>query len=182
MLQNLLAQRLGMQFHREQKSVPVYELVVAKGGSKMKESTETGAAPLDAPRRAPDVGDDGFPLLPPGVNFLQVLKNRRNRVSARMMPMSALAGNLERDTNHPVLDKTGLTGKYDVKLDYSIAGLEGQRWVARIQAGLDKDVPDDGGPDLFAALQQQLGLKLEDRKAPFEVMVIDHIEKTPTEN
>ncbi len=41
---------------------------------------------------------------------------------------------------------------------------------------------DDGGPDLFTAVQQQLGLKLEDRKAPFEVMVIDHIEKTPTEN
>ncbi len=127
MLQNLLAQRLGMQFHREQRAVPVYELVVAKGGSKLKESTETGAAPVDAPRRARDVNNDGFPVLPPGANFLQVLKNRRNRISARMMPMSALAGNLERETDHPVLDKTGLTGKYDVRLDYSIAGLE---WAA----------------------------------------------------
>jgi uncharacterized protein (TIGR03435 family) len=182
MLQHLLAERLGFKFHREQKPVPVYELVVAKGGSKLKESTDPGAAPAEAPRRAPDVDGEGFPILPPGVNSLQVLTNRRNRISARLMSMVELAGRLERETDRPVIDRTGLTGKYDLKLDYSIAGLGGQRWVARIQAGLDKDTPDDGGPDLFTAVQQQLGLKLEDRKEPFEVIVIDQIEKMPAEN
>jgi uncharacterized protein (TIGR03435 family) len=88
---------------------------------------------------------------------------------------------LERDTGRPVVDKTGLTGKYDFKLDYSIEDLGGQRWVA-LAARVGADAPNDSGPSLFAAVQRQLGLKLEDRKAPYDVIVIDHVEKVPTGN
>jgi uncharacterized protein (TIGR03435 family) len=181
MLQNLLVERFGLKFHREQKSFPAYELVVANGGPKLKES-EPGAAasPEQASRTPPKLDKDGFPMLPPGVDSLQSLTNGRNRVTMRTT-MPQFAGQLERDTGRPVTDKTELTGKYDLKLDYSTEGLGGQRWVA-LAARAVAGSPNDGGPTLFNALQQQLGLKLEDRKEPFDVIVIDHVEKVPTED
>jgi len=173
MLQDLLVQRFGLQFHRDQKIVPAYDLVVASGGPKFKESD---------PQPAPPVADkDDFPVLPDGVNYRASFKNGRNRASARLT-MAQFAGRLERDTGRPVRDRTGLQGTYDLKLDYSVAGLGGQLWMVRAQQRLDADAPDDGGPTLFNALQRQLGLKLEDRKEPFDVIVIDHLEKVPTEN
>jgi uncharacterized protein (TIGR03435 family) len=184
MLQNLLVDRFALRFHREQKLVPAYDLTVAGGGSKVRESVpESNASPSPASSRTPQSLDkDGFPVLPAGVNFAQSLKNKRNRITIRMMTMMQLAGRLERELGRPVLDKTGLTGSYDFKLDYSIEGLGGQRWVTRAQQGLDADSPDDTGPSIFAAVQQQLGLKLEDRKAPFEAIVVDNLTKTPTGN
>ena len=183
MLQNLLAERFGLKFHHDHRIVPAYDLVVASGGPKLKESDpRANATPLASPQsRTPAVDNDGFPVLPQGRDFAQLLENRRNRISARM-PMLAFAGRLERETGRPVRDKTGLSGTYDFRLDYSIEGLGGQRWVAMAQQGLDAGAPDDGGPTLFNALQQQLGLKLEDRKEPFDIIVIDHLEKVPTEN
>jgi uncharacterized protein (TIGR03435 family) len=96
-------------------------------------------------------------------------------------------------TNH-LVDKTGLTDKYDFKLEYSTAGLPGRAVPERVtaaRAAVDAaagvaptpiDNANDPAPDLFAALEKQLGLKLEKSKAPLDVVVIDHIEKTPTEN
>jgi uncharacterized protein (TIGR03435 family) len=183
MLQNLLVDRFGLKFHHESKIVPAYELVVTSSGVKFRESDVlTNASPAAPPPRTVATDKDGFPVLPPGVNSARSVQNGRVRLSARMMSISALAGRLERETGRPVIDKTGLTGAYDLKLDYSVDGLGGQLWVARAQQGLDAGAPDDGGPTLFNALQQQLGLKLEDRKEPFDVIVIDHLEKVPTED
>ena len=183
MLQDLLIQRFGLRFHRGQKIVPAYDLVLATGGPKFKESDpQTGASPPGPLQsRTLVVGKDGFPMLPNGVNYRASFKNGRNRFSARLT-MAQFAGRMERETGRPVRDRTGLQGTYDLKLDYSVEGLGGQRWVARAQQGLSADAPDDGGPTLFNALQRQLGLKLEDRKEPFDVIVIDHLEKVPTEN
>jgi len=183
MLQNLLIDRFGLKFHHESKIVPAYELVVVSGGAKLRESDAQAAAsaPTAPPSRTVAVDKDGFPVLPPGVYYLQSFQDGRNRFSARLT-ISQLAGRLERETGRPVIDKTGLPGTYDLKLDYSVEGLGGQRWVARAQQGLDAGAPDDGGPTLLNALQQQLGLQLEDRKEPFDVIVIDHLEKVPTED
>lgn len=184
MLQNLLAERFGLKFHREKKVVPAYELVVADGGPKLKESApETGASEsAAAPPRTLAVDQDLFPVLPPGVNSRRSITNMRARHTMRNTSMSQLAGILERETDRPVADKTGLIGKYDFKLEYSIEGLGGQMYVARAQQGLDANTQNDGGPSLFNALQQQLGLRLIDQKDPFDVIVIDHLEKVPAEN
>lgn len=183
MLQDLLIQRLGLRFHLGQKIVPAYDLVVVSGGPKFKESAPqtSSSAPGPPQPRAVVVDRDGFPVLPDGVNYQDSFRNGRNHFSARLTA-AQLAGRLERETGRPVRDRTGLEGTYDLKLDYSVDGLGGQRWVARAQQGRDPDATDDGGPTLFNALQRQLGLKLEDRKEPFDVIVIDHLEKVPTEN
>jgi uncharacterized protein (TIGR03435 family) len=183
MLQDLLIQRFGLRFHRDQKIVPAYDLVVVSGGPKFKESGPQTSALPPGPLQSgtPVLDKDGFPVLPDGVNYQDSFKNGRNHFSARLT-VAQLAGRLERETGRPVRDRTGLQGTYDLKLDYSVEGLGGQRWVARAQQGLDADARNDGGPTLFNALQRQLGLKLEDRKKPFDVIVIDHLEKVPTEN
>ena len=77
------------------------------------------------------------------------------------MTMAAFAAFLSQRGDYPVLDKTGLTGFYDLKLDW----------------GVDPD-----GPALTDALREQLGLKLETSRAPLEIVVVDHVEKVPTEN
>ncbi len=79
--------------------------------------------------------------------------------------MSALATNVSAQLNLPVTDATGLNGKYDISLSWD-----------------PREGPDSSGPTIFTALQEQLGLKLESKKAMVETIIIDHIEKTPTEN
>ena len=76
---------------------------------------------------------------------------------------------LRQSPGRQVIDKTGLTGKYDFTLEFSLRELTAAPG-------------DDPLPSLFDAMQQQLGLKLEDRKAPFDVVVVDHAERVPTEN
>jgi uncharacterized protein (TIGR03435 family) len=160
MLQNLLAERFKMRVHHETKEFPVYELVVGKGGPKLTESVEG----------APPVNKDGFPPLPegrPGIVVRQDVTGRA-RMIGHEEPISRLADMLGNPTDRVVLDKTGLTGKYDFTLAYN--------WKELASAD------DDPSPNVFIAVQQQLGLKLVDKKAPFDVIVVDHAEKVPTEN
>jgi len=106
--------------------------------------------------------------------------------------MQALANELTLRLSRPVTDETGLTGNYDFILTFSSAGLNGPRSpvgganlspeeleAARRSAGAQARVPL---PDLFAAVQSQLGLKLEPKKRAVELIVIDHVEKKPTGN
>jgi uncharacterized protein (TIGR03435 family) len=79
---------------------------------------------------------------------------------------------------HPVLDKTGLTGKYDFNLDFT----QDDRTSADGPSPAVDNTAEPGPPDLFTALQQQLGLKLEEKKGPVDVLVVDRAEKTPSEN
>lgn len=88
-----------------------------------------------------------------------------NRLSAMHMDTTHFAGVLAHRVSQPVEDKTGLTGIYDYSLSYAPA-----------------NTSDSGLPDLFTALQEQLGLKLESQKVPVEILVIDHVDKIPTEN
>jgi len=142
MVRSLLADRFKMKAHRETRDMPVYELVVAKKGPKLREVTEdtldskgvgiNGAHELDANLQLPS----GWPM-------------------SRLV--NALSG--RREVGRPVIDKTGLGGIYSFELTFSV------------KEGDDK-------PSIFTAVQEQLGLKLEPAKAPFEVLVVDHIERT----
>jgi uncharacterized protein (TIGR03435 family) len=167
MLQNLLADRFKMTFHRDKKEMPVLNLVVAKSGPKFKESVPVEAMPgADPPPSGPPKKDaSGFPILPKRKGMSMSISNDRAAASSSEEAMSEFAGMLAGQLRLPVIDATGLTGKYDLAMT----------WVPG-------DSPDNPGPTIYAALQEQLGLKLESRKGMVDIVVIDHIEKTPTEN
>jgi uncharacterized protein (TIGR03435 family) len=141
MLRPLLAERFRLKVHHETKILPVYVLVVAKGGFKLKQSQEPEA--------------------------LYGMVTNRGRIYIRGGSIGArfIVG-LSNFTGRMVIDKTGLTGWYDIDL----------KWTP------DEDlVAGASGPTLFTALKEQLGLKLVPDKAPVDVLVVDHIER-PTEN
>jgi uncharacterized protein (TIGR03435 family) len=174
MLQNLLAERFKLVVHHDTKVLPVYELVVVKGGPKLKESAETpdAVAPSDGP---PAVDQDGFPVLPAG---RPGMANRSgpgpfSHWTARQQSIAALADAMSSPNaaGRRVVDKTGLTGKYDFTLYYEMRF-----------AGVPPAADDKPAPILLDAVQQQLGLRLVVGKAPFDVVVVDHAERVPTGN
>ena len=173
MQQNLLLERFKMTFHHEQKELPAYDLVVAKNGPKMKEAEPPPPEDPDAPKPAAappsrKLDKDGFPILPPGRQWNTDMDGPRWVQRFTDASMENFAGYLANMLGQPVNDATGLKGKYDFIL----------KWIE------DRGRPsaDDSGPNIFEALQAQLGLKLESKKAMVDVLVVDHIEKTPTEN
>jgi uncharacterized protein (TIGR03435 family) len=202
MMQNLLAERFKLTLHREKKDLPMYALVVGKNGPKLKESVEDPA--VAAAMREPTVGKDGFPVMPPGLGgrgSTAMMAAMTGYVGGRMTAsgtMASLAEMLSSRLDLPVTDMTGLTGKYDYTLSFSLEGLGGMKLpfgiaMPPLPPPSGAPPPGEGGtgmpaasapdsPDLFTALQEQLGLKLEQRKGPVEVLVIDHVEKIPTQN
>lgn len=137
LLQQLLKQRFQLAFHREEKDVSGYALVVAKSGTKLNATNE--------PPASGSILRDGL---------------RSSSVSMR-----TLAGMLAITQRKPVVDRTGLAGNYDIKLSFAPDG------------SIDSNLPS-----IFTAVQEQLGLKLEKQNVPMNFVVIDHMEKLPTEN
>ena len=209
MLQNLLAERFKLTLHHETKELPMYALVVGKGGAKLKESvdddaTASGGAPPPPPPPGPDgagpvmgrlrVGADGMPQLPPGMGkngMMMMMTNGRLRAVGNRQPVSALTEMLGNQLGYPVVDATGLKANYDFTLDFAPDGLNGPMGMLpppppeHDGAGGGSPMasaPEMGGPTIFTALQEQLGLKLEQRKGPVDLLVIDRLEKVPTEN
>jgi len=196
MLQNLLAERFKMSVHRETKELPAYLLVVAKNGPKMKETAEApprkdgdeGPALPSHPR----IGADGFPELPglaghPGI--FGIMMPGRARLIAQQTTMQDLAERLTRQLNRPVKDETGLLAKYDFTVTYAPEMMNGPMGAmppppagGAAAAGSPAAQAEEPLPTLEAALQQQLGLKLDPKKAPLELIVVDRAEKVPTEN
>jgi uncharacterized protein (TIGR03435 family) len=172
MQQNLLADRFKFTFHREKKEMAEYELVVVKGGPRFKESVKSPpSADVSPPQRPgpPKTDSGGFPVLPPGRGpLMMVLGNGHATMRSVEESMSEFAGRLVDQVRRPVADSTGLKGKYDFTLNWVFEG-----------PGYSTDEP---GPTLFQALQDQLGLKLESKKGMVDILVVDHIEKTATEN
>jgi uncharacterized protein (TIGR03435 family) len=161
MLQNLLVERFQMTVRRETREQPVYALTVGKNGPNLKKT---------------DKPDDGMSFSTSG------------HLEARSIPslVRMLSGFLDR----PVLDLTGIEGTYEISLDVSmddLIGLKRSVATAGAQPGVDRasgsgPAPEtDPQPSIFTAVQK-LGLKLEPRKAPMEMIVIDKAEKVPTEN
>jgi uncharacterized protein (TIGR03435 family) len=113
--------------------------------------------------------------------------NGRMRMQGDAVTMARLTDILGMTLGRPVVDKTGLTGAYDVTCDFSLEGMgPGPKGVAAGEAGGNPtEVPrdsNDSGPTIFTALQEQLGLKLESRKGPVDLLVVDSVEKMPTGN
>ena len=193
MLQNLLADRFHLRLHEETKEASVYELVVAKGGIKIKEAAQTAAAPAEAPAvptpRPPLRDKNGLLRTPHGQLGIQATSNGRMRMQGDAVTMARLTEVLGMTLVRPVVDKTGLTGAYDVAFDFSAEGMgPGPKAPAPGPGpggGNPAEAPrdsSDSGPTLFAALQQQLGLKLESRRGPVVLLVVDRADKTPTGN
>lgn len=177
MLQPLLEDRFNLKFHHESREMPVYVLVVAKGGSKMK--------PADA-----DEGDlKGGPNTATPGRKMPGMMMRPGALEARRAGMDILAHVLSMQVGRTVIDKTGLAGNYDFSLHFTPENMPprigpGPGPGAPDGAGPAADgppPPDASGPDIFTAVQEQLGLKLESEKGPVDVIVIDHIDK-PSEN
>ena len=190
MLQNLLKERFKLAFHRITKDFPVYELTIAKGGAKLKENTDPNLQPSRPGDPMMPLDRDGFPLPPPGKSASAGrMVNGVNHTTTRGMPLSVLISQLGTqlgtitgpNTYAPgrIVDKTGLTGKYDFHLEYTGGG--GRIGEALSPTSSDASDPS-GGPSFIEAIEKQLGLKLTKSTATFDVLVIDHAEKMPTEN
>jgi uncharacterized protein (TIGR03435 family) len=156
MIQKLVAERFKMTFHAEKKELPVYVLSVAKMGPKLTKS-------------------EGDPNGLPGLFF----RGKLGDLIVRNANMGDFTGLMQEAVlDRPVLDQTGLTGRFDFSLlwtpdDSQFAGM-----------GSKIPPPTDAAnqpPNLYTAIQEQIGLKLEATKAPADVMVIDHVDK-PSDN
>ena len=172
MLQGLLEERFQLKIHKETKELPIYELVVAKDGAKLKSVPEpprpipgTPPGPLPAP---------GGPM-PPGS-----FRIGRGEMMGSAIPIENFLQSLSTMLGRTVVNKTGLTGFFDVQLHW--APDAGETGPFGPVPGVQPPPPaDPAGPSIFTALQEQLGLRLESSKGPVEVVVIDSIEK-PSEN
>jgi uncharacterized protein (TIGR03435 family) len=149
MLQSLLTERFRMTIRRESKELPVYALVVAKNGSKLKLNTE------GKPERIMlNVSGTGF-----------------HHMVGESVPLVSLAKVLFRETGRIVIDRTGIEGKFD----YSLEWVPDAANMPLINGA--KPEGSTEGPSIFTAVQEQLGLKLESAKGPVEILVIDRAEK-----
>jgi uncharacterized protein (TIGR03435 family) len=159
LLQSMLEDRFHLKVHRETKELPVYALVVAKNGPKLKATNIQSADPCKI------YGTSG------GGNRYQGCT------------VAILAGYLPLGLGRVVLDRTGLEGRYDFTLEYADQDSDA---VSSVPAGSSTASngslpPVESGPSIFTAVQEQLGLKLEPTKGPVDMIIIDHIER-PTEN
>jgi uncharacterized protein (TIGR03435 family) len=157
MLQNLLAERFQLQLHRTTKELPIYALTVDKGGPKME------------PHEAKSAGDPWIDQAQE--QFLHM------KMTATFCPMDYFAWRLGQLLDRPVVDQTNLQGGYDFKLSYTREPPPGMQEGAQ----LNGQPIDTSGPSLVEAIRDQLGLKLEKKKGPVEILAIDHVEK-PGEN
>ena len=152
--------------HSEDRDLPVYSLVVVKGGPK--NLKETKSADLD---RRLSRGMDGTPL--GGWVFAQRQQRPDEPMHAHQMSMGYFLFWLNQlGLGRPVYNHTGLDGNYDFTLQFD------PRLNAPSPAAATD--PDTGGPSIFTALQEQLGLKLEPARGPVPVMVVDHVERPAT--
>ncbi len=158
MLRKLLTDRFQLTFHREPKELPVFAITVAKGGSKLKPST----AP---PGTLPELINVIYPEEKGGVHVMLPARNATIMQFAAMMQRAVL--------DRAVVDQTGLSGTYDFDLEWT----PGEN---QFSGNLPRSV-EPTKPSLFAAMQEQLGLRLEATKGPVSVLVIDRVER-PSEN
>jgi uncharacterized protein (TIGR03435 family) len=190
MLRNMLSGRFHLVFHFEKQSRSGYELTVLPAGPKFKHYVPDPDAPGD---RAFRVDERGFPIIPasqPTALSMAVSRTGVWKVSFRNN-MSLFARSLASDINQSngvvagpgvalprVVDKTRLAGTYDIRLEFA-----GQPFPSETAATPATPDPTDAGPNIFTAVQQQLGLKLTKvADVQIDVMIIDHIDRIPTEN
>jgi uncharacterized protein (TIGR03435 family) len=156
MVQVLLADRFSLKVHQEQKQLPVYAMIIGKDGLKMAHSTEDCLVP--GTREMPC---GGFRI------------SQRRNLAGRNVPIGELMDILGFLTGRHIVNKTGLTGNFDIQLQWS----PDETLALGPEAAAPADEPN--GASLFTALQQQLGLKLEPQKGLVPIFVIDHAARLP---
>jgi uncharacterized protein (TIGR03435 family) len=189
MLQNLLADRFNLTLHRETRDLALYELTLLKKGPKLKESLRDPAND-ELPPMGKEEGfgafyglrkeKDGFLRLPstiptPGAGGPRSVAWATPPISHLVgggQPIAVLANLLSAQSGRPVVDKTGLSGNWDYNLEFAQGASPAN----------SPDAASDPAPDLIAAVRDQLGLKMDLKKGPIDVLVIDHVEKAPTAN
>lgn len=175
MLQSLLEDRFQLKVRREAREVPVYALTLPKGASKLPEAKEGGCREMTPDKPPPPPPAPGqFPSTPCGGFFMGP-----NHLEGGRISMSQLANALTNILGQPVIDKSGFTGTFDVKLDFSPEGTAFTAGPA--PPGLPAPNFDNSMPNIFTAVQDGLGVKLESTKGPGNMLYIDHAEK-PSEN
>jgi uncharacterized protein (TIGR03435 family) len=168
-LQTLLRDRFNLTIHRETKELPVYELTVAKGGSKLQQPNCVQREPGD------------FTIAPGKYCGLIGGSMASGRLQASSTTMANLANFLSSKLSRTVVDKTGITGEFDFQLTFTPDAPAVPSPDAAGPRPADGAAAADLGADFFTALHEQLGLKLESAKGPVEILVIDHVER-PSEN
>jgi uncharacterized protein (TIGR03435 family) len=173
MLQVLLEDRFQLRFHRATKEMPIYALTVAKSGK---------LPPADCVQF--DENNRPAPPAPgqPPIRFCGNIRGGRNGLNSTMDAWGISTADLIRwlsnVTGRTIVDKTGVTGTFDVKLEYLP---EMAQSAQPMGDGAPPPAVENAAPSLFTALQERLGLKLESERGPVEILVIDRIER-PTEN
>ena len=190
MLQNLLADRFQLKFHKDKKDFPVYALVAGKDGVRMKKSeaepppAEGPDAPKPGAVNVTASGGRGGTTINFGNGSSFSIAN--NKFIGKKLSMAAFAETLGRFTDRPVMDGTGDTAVYDFEMEFTPEDFRAMMVRSAIAAGVTLPpeamrMLEASGDSLFAALQT-LGLRLDSRKAPIDVIVVDSALKTPTEN
>ncbi|HWE48860.1 MAG TPA: TIGR03435 family protein [Bryobacteraceae bacterium] len=202
MLQSLLAERFHLVVHREIKELPFYAMLIGRNGAKLKSSQAVDQNP-STPKNSENgvlrkgtaprfiTGQDGFPDLSPGADLprsYQVVVGGSDgilfKLWARQETMQQLADRMSSQLSRAVVDMTGLKGEYDFALSWTIDGGS----VPRTNPPPDEidihSTPVLPGQSLsiFTALQNQLGLRLEQRRGPLTMLIVDGAEKSPVEN
>ena len=165
MLMNLLAERCHLKFHKEKKEMSMYALTANEGGAKVGARAGAGLTPHEA-------ANAGEPWIDQTIDRVV-----RVKLKATSSSMDYFAFRLSQLMDRPVVDLTNLKGSYDFNLEYTRDLPPGMREGAM----LNGEPIDTSGPNVFAAIKQQLGLELRPQKGPVDIIVIDHVEK-PTEN
>ena len=203
MLQALLAERFKLTLHRDTKEHPIYALVAGKDGPKLKPADPQTAAALTMPvggngpaaGGAPGTADTNvsrnFGSGGPGgsgaprAGMMMMMDPSGMHLKAASATLAALADSLSHFTERPVVDMTGIQGQYDFDLVFAPETMRGLPRGPMPPPGGERpqgaEPQPEQGASIFDAVAQY-GLKLESRKGPLEILTIDHIEKTPTEN
>ena len=189
MLQTLLVDRFGIKMHHDSKEFPVYALTVAKGGLKMKESPiDPDAQSANGGKGATNVdasGGSGGVTVKYGNGAYFTIRD--DRVEGKKLTMVYLADMLSRFVDRPVVEMTDVKGTYDFTLEFPHDQFQAMMVHAGVSAGVY--IPPQAiqwaatiGDDALFSAVQTVGLKLDSRKAPLDVLVIDQVQKAPSEN
>jgi uncharacterized protein (TIGR03435 family) len=166
MTKALLADRFELKVHAETRELPVYQLTLAKGGSKLKEAQPGDTYPNGV--KGPD-----------GKSHAGMMMMLNGRFIGQGIALSGLIDTLSLVLHRPVIDKTGLSGKYDITLTLPRDEPNGTPLPPPVGADASPAnvTSESSNPSFFTTIEEQLGLRLESAKGPVEVLVIDHIEK-----
>ena len=178
-MQALLRDRFQLKMHVEVRELPVYALVVTRGGSKLQPAAQAPPSPApgpDAGAQPPDLPDQLPHRPPPGASFMRISSTTAEMVMSggTMEELAEMLTGQGETGDRVIIDKTGLKGKYDWDLKWTRA--ETGIGLGLGPKGANGSPPDSDAPGLFTALQEQLGLRLEAQKGPVQVIVIDHLE------